>query len=56
MEVKDYLKDELNRFNRMNDLLEKETNKGTSIRLDIAEQIKNNVLTICEIVKTLKLI
>lgn len=54
MEIRDYLKDELKRLNRRNDLLEKETNKTTIIRLDIDEQIKNNALTMCEIAKTLK--
>lgn len=54
MEIRDYLKDELKRLNRRNDLLEKETNKTTIIRLDTDEQIKNNALTMCEIAKTLK--
>lgn len=54
MEIRDYLKDELKRLNRRNDLLEKETNRTTIIRLDTDEQIKNNALTMCEIAKTLK--
>ena len=51
MEIKDYLKDELKRLNRRNDLLEKENNTSQSYKLDIEEQIKNNALAMCEIAK-----
>ena len=40
MEVGDYLKDELKRLNRRNDILEKEANKSQRIRVDVEEQIK----------------
>lgn len=53
METKDYLKDELKRLNRRNDLLEKEVNKTTSTNLAIEETIKNNTLAMCEIAKVL---
>lgn len=54
MNIKDYLIDELKRLNRMNDLLEKNINKGTGTHIAENEIIKNNALTMCEIVKALK--
>ena len=51
MEMQVYLKDELKRLNRMNDLLEKEFNQG-SIKNSEPEQIVNNVQAMCEIVNT----
>lgn len=48
MEVKDYLKDELKRLNRMNDLLEKQINQG-SIEDNEPERIVSNVKAMCEI-------
>ena len=48
MEVKDYLKDELKRLNRMNDLLEKKINQGQAIGNE-PEQIINNVYAMCRI-------
>lgn len=51
MEIRDYLKDELKRLNRMNDLLEKDINTG---KLNVEpEQIVNNVKAMCEIAITL---
>ena len=55
MEVGDYLKDELKRLNRRNDILEKEANKSQRIRVDVEEQIKNNALAMCEIAKAREL-
>lgn len=50
MEVRDYLKDELKRLNRMNDLLEKDINTG---KLNVEpERIISNVKTMCEIANT----
>lgn len=51
MEIKDYLKDEMKRLNRMNDLLEKKINQGNVINNE-PEQIVNNVLTMCKIATT----
>ena len=51
MNINDYLKDELKRLNRMNDLLEKKINQGQAIN-DEPEQIVFNVLAMCEIAKT----
>lgn len=51
MEIKDYLKDELKRLNRRNDLLEKHLNVERFINLPIEEQLKNNTLAMCEIAK-----
>lgn len=48
MEVRDYLKDELKRLNRMNDLLEKKINQDLAISNE-PEQIVNNVKAMCEI-------
>lgn len=50
MEIKDYLKDELKRLNRMNDLLEKKINQGNAINNE-PEQIICNVNAMCEIAK-----
>ena len=52
MEEKDYLKDELKRLNRMNDLLEKKINQGQAINNE-PEQIVNNVLAMCEIARVI---
>lgn len=48
MGINDYLKDELKRLNRMNDLLEKKVNQGQAVNNE-PEQIVNNVLAMCEI-------
>lgn len=53
MEIKDCLKDEMKRLNRINNLLEKKTNTNAIIN-DEYNIIKDNVLTMCEIVKTLQ--
>lgn len=53
MELKDYLKDELKRLNRMNDLLEKRINQDDQIG-DESEQIVSNVKAMCEIANTIK--
>ena len=50
MEIKDYLKDELKRLNRMNDLLEKKINQGQAAGYE-PEQIVKNTLAMCEIAK-----
>lgn len=52
MSINDYLLDEIKRLNRMNDLLEKEINKG-NVANNEPEQIVNNVLAMCEIVKSI---
>ena len=52
MNKQDYLLDEWKRLNRRNDLLEKQENQG-NINLAIEETIKNNALTMCEIVKAM---
>lgn len=52
MKVEDYLKDEIKRLNRMNDILEKKINTSTLIDNE-PEQIVNNVLAICEIASKL---
>ena len=52
MEIKDYLKDELKRLNRMNDKIEKEINTGRAINNE-PEQIVNNVKAKCKIAITL---
>lgn len=51
MEVEDYLKDELKRLNRMNDLLEKKINQGQAISNE-PEQVVNNILAMCKIAET----
>ena len=53
MEIRDYLKDELKRLNRRNDLLEKEANKSQFVNLGIEEAIQKNTLAMCEIAKIL---
>jgi len=55
LEIKDYLKEEMKRLNRRNDLLEKNLNQSNIVKIDIEEQIKNNVLAMCEITKTLNI-
>ena len=52
MEARDYLKDELKRLNRMNDILEKSINQGQAMK-DEPEQIVNNVNAMCQIAKVL---
>jgi hypothetical protein len=52
MDTQDYLKDELQRLNRRNDLLEKELNNSIC-NLAIEEAIKENTLAMCEIAKVL---
>lgn len=50
MEIREYLKDELKRLNRMNDLLEKDINIG---KLNVEpERIISNVKAMCEIANT----
>ncbi len=53
MEVEYYLKDEMKRLNRMNDLSEKKINQGNAMDNE-PEQIVNNVLAMCEIAKILR--
>lgn len=54
MEVRDYLKDELKRLNRMNDLLEKDINTGKlNVEPEQIVNIVNNVKAMCEIAITL---
>ena len=53
MEIRDYLKDEMKRLNRRNDLLEKEINKSQFTSIAIEEQIQKNTLAMCEIAKVL---
>lgn len=53
MNTVEYLKDELKRLNRMNDLLEKKINKGEAINKE-PEQIVDNVLAMCEIANSLR--
>lgn len=48
MNINDYLKDELKRLNRMNDLLEKKINQGKAMNGE-PELIVCNVLAMCEI-------
>lgn len=48
MNIADYLTDELKRLNRMNDLLEKNINKGIAINNE-PEQIVSNIKAMCEI-------
>ncbi len=52
MDINDYLKDELKRLNRMNDVLEKKINKD-GILSNEPEQIVCNVKAMCEIAKTI---
>lgn len=52
MNIKDYLKDEMKRLNKMNDLLEKKINTSTILNNE-PEQIVCNVKAMCEIANTL---
>lgn len=50
----DYLKDEMKRLNRINDMLEKEIYKSGNIiylEPEIIVTVRNNALAICEIAK-----
>lgn len=51
-EIKNILKDEFKRLNRMNDLLEKKINT-TTLHNNEHDIIKNNVLAMCEIVNNI---
>ena len=53
LEVEYYLKDEMKRLNRMNDLSEKKINQGNAMDNE-PEQIVNNVKAMCEIAKILR--
>ena len=53
MEIDDYLKDELKRLNRRNDLLEKTSNQNSATNLALEETIQKNTLAMCEITKVL---
>lgn len=53
MEIDDYLKDELKRLNRRNDLLEQNLKQSQAF-CDEPNQIVNNIDAMCEIVKTIK--
>lgn len=46
MNIMDYLKDEIKRLNRRNDVLEKEANKCQIINLQIEEEIQK-MLQLC---------
>ena len=48
MSINDYLRDEMKRLNRINDLLEKKLNTDDTISNE-PEQIVNNVKAMCEI-------
>lgn len=48
-----YLKDEMKRLNRMNDLLEKEANKNNYTNLAIYEAIQKNTSTMCQIAEVM---
>lgn len=48
METQDYLKDEMKRLNRMNDILEKRINQGKGNNAE-PERIVHNVKAMCEI-------
>lgn len=48
-----YLKDEMKRLNRMNDLLEKEANKSNYTNLAIYEVIQKNTSTMCQIAEVM---
>lgn len=52
MNIKDYLKDEMKRLNRMNDNLEKKINQGNAVNNE-PEQVVNNVKAMCEIANTI---
>ncbi len=54
IEIREYLKDELKRLNRMNDLLEKDINTGKlNVEPEQIVNIVNNVKAMCEIAITL---
>lgn len=53
MDIEEYLKDELKRLNRRNDLLEKSINSNTIIENE-PEQIVKNVLAMCELANSLR--
>lgn len=53
MERTDYLNDEMKRLNRINDLLEKEANKGNCTNLAIYEVIQKNTSTMCKIAEVI---
>lgn len=55
MKITDYLKDEMKRLNRRNDVLEKNINKNQYINLSIEEEIQKNALAMCEIAKACSL-
>lgn len=55
MEIQDYLKDEMKRLNRMNELLEKKINQSNTTIFGIEEQIIKNTSTMCKIAEVLKL-
>ena len=52
MSITDYLKDELKRLNRMNDLLEKKINQNQAVNNE-PEQVVNNVKAMCEIARVI---
>ncbi len=52
MEVRDYLKDELKRLNRINNLLEEKVKTNTFMNGE-PEQIVNNVLAMCKIAEVI---
>ena len=52
MSVTDYLKDELKRLNRMNDLLEKKINQNQAVNNE-PEQVVNNVKAMCQTVNAI---
>lgn len=53
MEIQDYLKDELKRLNRMNDLLEKKINQGNA-KSNEPEQIVKNTNAMCKIADVIR--
>lgn len=50
MKVEQYLKEEIKRLNRLNELLEEQVNENKS-NLIIYESVKNNTLAMSEIAK-----
>lgn len=48
MKITEYLKNEMKRLKRMNDLLEKKIDQGQAVNNE-PEQILKNVLAMCEI-------
>lgn len=51
MKIRDYLKDEIRRLNRRNDILEKYLNTKNNTNLALEEAIQKNALTMSEIAK-----